>query len=311
MPSIFKFRAVATLLVLLGLGYVALWYTVGFRTQKALTSTLSGWLDQGFAVDHGTVSLSGFPYRLVLDVDDLRVSTRERGLAFASQKLTLVSHLWTPDHWIAQASGAQIILAGGAISLKEDFLQASYRLHAGDKLVVKIDSAGAKDMTLLHPDTVPAPDQWSLLLGKDSSEQEAAGGLYEKRTLEFKFFAQKGNATLDVTGGVSGPGIGDWAVSDLRTWRDEGGLLALDDIVWQTPEFRLSANGDVTLDERFKPLGSATLRGTDWAAIATALRPYSVILNRNMAEETALMMQNGSALVGDAVAFNLPSVISN
>lgn len=309
MPGIFKFRTVAITLLLLALGYVALWYTVGFRIQKAMTATLSGWLDRGLAVDHGAINLSGFPYRLVLEIDGLRVATRERGLGVAGNRLTLVSHLWTPDHWIAQIEGAEVTIANGAIAFEEDFVQASYRLHDGDKLVIKLDSAGAQDMRLQNPEGVPQLEQWSLLLGKDYSEPATQGGLYEKRTLEFRFFAQSPGATLELAGGVSGPALGDWTRSELGAWRDEGGLLEVDELTWRTPNLVMTANGDVTLDNEFKPLGSATLNTSDWAAAAKTLRPYGILLNRSMPEKTALMMQNGSALVGDAVALNLPAVV--
>ncbi len=309
MSGIFKFRAILTTLILLVLGYVALWYTVGFRTQKAATAALSGWLDQGIDVRHGKISLSGFPYRLVLEVEDLNASTRAEGLHVEADRLTLISHLWTPDHWIVQAEGAEIELADGMIAIEEDFLQASYRLHGGDRTVIKIDSAGAGDMQLKNPGGLPRLTNWSLLLGKDNSDTSPSEGLYEKRTLEFRFFAEAGQSTLEFSGGVSGPALSDWSAAELAEWRDEGGLLEIDDLNWRTPGLTLKANGDITLDGEFKPLGSASLTASDWAEVSATLRPYGVLLNRTMPEQTTLMMQNGSAMVGNAVALNLPQVV--
>lgn len=309
MPSLFKFRTVVTTLVLLALGYVALWYTVGFRTQKAVTATLAEWLDKGLKVRHGQISLSGFPYRFVIEVDDLDVATREEGLSLESDRLTLVSHLWTPDHWVVQAAGNNIGLAGGKIRFFEEFLQASYRLHDGDKLVVKVDSSGAADQRIISPEGIPSLTQWSLLLGKDYSNDATASGLYEKRTLEFRFFAENDGGSLEFAGGVSGPGLSDWSAVELAEWRDEGGLVELDSMTWQIGPMQLQASGDITLDEAFRPLGSASLSSTDWSRTRQMLAPYGFRLAANLPNETALMMQNGAALIDGEMVLPLPQVL--
>ena len=105
MPGILNFRTVVTALVLIALGYVALWYTVGFRTQRTVATTLASWLDDGLRVKHGDIRLSGFPYRLIIEIDDLDVRTREAGLSVQSEQMTLISHLWTPGHWVVQSAG--------------------------------------------------------------------------------------------------------------------------------------------------------------------------------------------------------------
>ncbi len=309
MSGVFKLRAVITTLVLLGLGYTAIWYTVGFRMQKAVTTTASSWLDRGLDVSHGKTTLSGFPYRLILEIDGLRVRTRQRGLDFEAEKLVLISHLWTPDHWIAQASTVSAGLGRGIIAFDEDFIQASYRVHTGDRLVIKIDSNGADDMTLHAPKGVPPLDAWSLLLGKDNGDADGAGGLYEKRTLEFKFFAQRGDSSLDIAGGVSGPGIRDWSVNQLGNWRDNGGLVELDTMSWTTDGATVTANGDLTLDENFKPLGSAALTVSDWSVFRKSMAELSMPVGNPPVGGAALMLQNGSAILGDQVVFSLPTVV--
>lgn len=308
MSGVFKLRAIITTLVLLALGYTALWYTVGFRTQKAAAATLSGWFDQGLAVEHGSITLSGFPYRLILEIDGLAVSTRRPGLDIKADNLILVSHLWTPDHWIIQASEVSAALGRGTIAFTEDFLQASYRVHASDKLVIKIDSDGAEDMTLRSPGGMPQLDAWSLLIGKDNGDQAGAGGLYEKRTLELRFFAQAGEDTLEIAGGISGPGIHDGSVEQLSNWRDNGGLVELDDLKWTNGGSMVTLNGDVTLDENFKPLGSAALTVADWNAFRKSMAGIGVSVGNAPAGGAALMLQNGSAILGDRKILSLPRI---
>ncbi len=308
MSGVYKLRAIITTLVLLALGYTALWYTVGFRTQKAAAATLSGWFDQGLDVEHGKITLSGFPYRLILEIDGLAVSTRRPGLKLETGTLVLVSHLWTPDHWIAQANEVTTVLGRGTIAFTEDFLQASYRVHAGDKLVIKIDSDGAKDMALRSPGGLPQLDAWSLLIGKDNGGGTANSGLYEKRTLELKFYAQTGKDTLEIAGGISGPGIRDGSVEQLSSWRDDGGLLELDDLKWNVGSNVVTLNGDVTLDENFKPLGSAALNVKDWGEFKKSMAGLGVSVGNAPINGAALMMQNGSAILGDRKILSLPRI---
>ena len=309
MSGVFKLRAVITTLVLLGLGYTAIWYTVGFRMQKSVTTTASSWLDQGLEVSHGKTTLSGFPYRLILEIDGIRVRTRQRGLDFEADNLVLISHLWTPDHWIVQASTVSAGLGRGIVAFDEDFVQASYRVHTGDRLVIKIDSNGADDMTLRAPSGMSPLDAWSLLLGKDNGDSEATIGLYEKRTLEFKFFAKRGENSLEIAGGVSGPGIRDWSVSELGNWRDNGGLVELDTLSWETNGAIVTANGDLTLDENFKPLGSAAMTVSDWSIFKKSMADLDLSVGGPPLGGTALMLQNGSAILGDQVVFSLPTVV--
>lgn len=307
----FKLKSVVGVVLILTLGYTALWYTVAFRTQKAITATLSAWLDEGMSVRHGDIALSGFPYRIVIDIENLQVATRRAGVEIEADTLTLISHLWTPQHWIAQASGFSASLADRMVHFEEDFVQASYRVHDGNKLVVKIDSADAGDMTLISPTPPPTLTKWTLMLGKDNGDAAATSGLYEKRTLEFKAFAETATSSLSVTGGVSGPAIADWTTADLSHWRDEGGVVTFDAIEWKVGSGTLSMNGDLTLDEAFRPLGSATLAAENWQQFEAPLRWLGFSPERGAQAPASAMIQNGSVVLDGAPLGSIGPVIGN
>lgn len=293
MSSLFKLRTVITLLVLLAVGYTGLWYTLGFQAQKDLTAELGQWRNSGMRVEHRSVQLSGFPYRIILSVPDLEVSTRGHGLTFSGDQLQLVSHIWTPQHWIAQISGAKISLADGLIAFEEDFIQASYRIHDNDKLVVKIDSSGADDLRILEPQNLPSLSTWTLAIGKDFSNSQATTGLYEKRTLEFRLFAAAPGGSIDMVGGISGPEVSDWDTRELEDWRDAGGLLEIDQFIWKTPETSATLSGDITLDEEMRLLGSGTLKVANWAGLKSLLAPLGLTVAAEGPDEASIMMQYG------------------
>lgn len=299
MTAITRFRAIIGLLVLLIIGYSGLWYTAAFRAQKNLAQTLSSWRDTGLQVEHGAIKLAGFPYRFLLTLSNVSVATRAEGLVFKSDQMTLISHLWTPDHWIAEVVGMRGSIADGAFAFEEDFAQASYRVHSGDRLVVKVDSNGSDDFRWINAHGLPKPEAWTLLIGKDNSEQEAQSGLYEKRTIEFRLYAERNGAVIDIAGGVSGPPVYDWSRSELTQWRNEGGLLEVDAMTWNAPGMQLSLNGDATLDDMYRPLGSATLSLKGWEAF-TKLAPTIGLLPQETAPETlSFTVQNGIIQIGD------------
>ena len=294
-----KLKALVGTLILLVIGYSGLWYTSAFKAQKDLTATLSEWRDSGLQIEHKAVQLSGFPYRFVLTVPDVLIATRQDGLVFDSQSVTLISHLWTPSHWIAEATNTRIGLADDAFVFEEQLMQASYRIHGGDKLVIKTDSAGSEDFKWISETSLPKPDAWTLLLGFDESDTESRSGLYEKRTVEFKFYGEKDGATINITGGVSGPPVRDWTASQLAVWRDEGGLLAVDDLIWQANDMTLKLNGDVTLDELFRPLGSASVTIDKWDTFTKLAHGIGLLPTDTPPNQTPLMIQNGLIQLGD------------
>lgn len=305
-----KGKAVLGILFLLGLGYTALWYTAGFEAQKSMAATLSGWRDDGYKVEYSSLALSGFPYRIVVEIDGLEVSTRQKGLAVTSEKMMVVSHLWTPSHWVAQASGNTIAVADDMLAWSEGYLEASYRIHDNDKLVIKVDSAGTDDMTWRAPNAGPTLTAWTLLLGRDQSDGASTrGALYEKRTLEFKLFAETNTGSLDITGGVSGPSIRDWSKQELINWRDAGGLLEIDSASIAAPTGGVELKGDLSLDDNLGLLGAASVEAQNPDAILGLLKALNKPTPNESVRQSSLMLQNGLMLLDGFEIMELDPII--
>ena len=77
-----------------------------------------------------SAKVSGFPYRLTLEIKDLNV-TAQNGLAFTSSKLVATATPFNPLLWVLEgALDPKLALpAGPARPLKADNLKASLRLH--------------------------------------------------------------------------------------------------------------------------------------------------------------------------------------
>ena len=305
-----KAKAVLGILFLLALAYTALWYTAGFNAQKEAAETLSRWRDDGYAVEYSSLNLSGFPYRFVIELEDVEFKTRKGGLSLKADEMVLVSHLWTPGHWISQTTNNRISLAGGLVAWDETYLEASYRMHDTNKLVIKIDSAGTDDMTLHAPGIIPPLTAWTLLLGRDEEDSSNRGALYEKRTLEFKLYAETAGGSLDLTGGVSGPTLNDWTRNELVAWRDAGGLLEVDQAQIATPDGGIVLKGDVSLDENLRLLGAASIVASSPRAVQSLLSAAGRSAVVSESQEMSLMLQNGLMLLDGYELLELGPVIN-
>ena len=236
--------------------YSGLWYTAAFQAEKDVVRLLASWRDQGVSVEHGSIQHGGFPYRITVDIKDLQVATRAKGLDITAQKITLVSHLWTPQHWLAETHGLQLNAANSSTRLTSDFLLASYKVHTDGKTLVAFDSTASKGVSLtrLAGTEIATPDKWQFFLRFGGEEDQTQSGLYGERRLGFKLAATGSTYNIDIIGGLSGPTVKDWTTAQLTNWSNEGGLLELDKINASAGGGTVKGNGSLTLDEGFYPL---------------------------------------------------------
>jgi len=313
-----KLRALAGLLIAGLIIYSGLWYTSAFQAEKDAAAQLSALRDQGLRVDHGKIKLSGFPYRIVLTIDGLQIRTRGPGLDVGAENVTLVSHLWTPMHWVADAQAVQFAAAGDALRFTDGHVRGSYRLHGNGTAVIAIDTVTTDDFSLDRAFGIDDPSglsRWQLFFRVPEEAPVANGGLYEDRFLDFKLVLTAAAGEFDAEGGIMGPKISDWTASELAAWRDGGGLLELDKFTLTAGDGALTGNGSLTLDEAFRPLGSASLQLSGAEAVEAALQrigiPVAGALNRGGDAPASLMMQLGSLTLNGAAITPMKPVIEN
>ncbi|MBL4790265.1 MAG: DUF2125 domain-containing protein [Kordiimonadaceae bacterium] len=309
------FKTMIGLLFLGVLAYSGLWYTAAFDAQKKVTQQLADWRDSGLKIEYKSIGHSGFPYRLNVDITDLYINTRANGFVFSAGSVNLISHLWTPGHWLAEARGAKGSFADGSTEFSDDRLIGSYRLHDDGNIIIVVTTQTPDAFTLrklLGRDGIVL-STWQLSLRYSNKLKTADTGLYGDRFLDFKVSATTPGHSFSIAGGVSGPGIRDWTENALATWRDEGGLLEIDMLDYSVPKGRTKGSFSLTVDEKFRPLGSAnlTVSGDHQLrdlAKALGLKKFP---NALLAGPTSIMLQNGRLALNGEKASNLKPVISD
>ncbi|MBV1900651.1 MAG: DUF2125 domain-containing protein [Kordiimonadaceae bacterium] len=308
-----QLKALAGILFLVILAYGGIWYTIAFQAEKDVTKRLSIWRDSGIRVEHGSIEHGGFPYRITVTIKNLSVATRARGLSLEAKNIELISHVWTPRHWLADASGLIVSAAGGSTTFGSTTLLASYRNHDDGTSIIAFESGASTGFTLTRFIGQPAsaPESWKFFLRSSGDEAEQQSGLYAKRFLDFKLEAKTGPKNLSVMGGISGPRISDWTKPQLKNWSYEGGLLELDTFVLRSTNAFLKGNGSLTLDEQFRPLGSASLTVQDGKDMTRILSMGGLQTNMPLPGRgpISLTLQNGVASMEGAQLFSLKSII--
>jgi len=311
-----KARALLGLIFIAILVYCGLWYTAAFKAEKNAARELADLRDKGFKVEHGKIKLSGFPYRIVLTIDGLSIETRGPGMDFGANSVTLISHLWTPGHWMMEGREVRAAFADEAVKLTDGYMRASYKKHSENQAVIAIDSLETDDFLLEAAPGLKAPTSlkgWQLFLRYDGTV-EPSDGLYEKRFLDFKLTLDSGNR-LELMGGVMGPPLLDWTRKALGAWRDAGGLMEFDSIDLAVRGARAKGNASLTIDEDFKPLGSASLAIAGGPALADYLTGLgfesasSLTDMGTQAESLSVMAQMGQLNIGSSPIAMMKPVI--
>lgn len=295
-------RYVVAVMVAAVLIYSGLWYTAAFQAEKDVVAKLAYWRDQGVRIEHGRIEHGGFPYRITVTVENLELRTRSHGLEFSAKTLLLVSHLWTPNHWIAEARSTEGRIAKGSTRFSDGFMHGSYRLHDNGKTLIVINSHGTDDFKLekLLGRTPPALEAWELAFWLDSSEQKAESGLYGTRFLDFKITGGTADSKLELHGGISGPLVTDWQKKALAAWRDGGGILEVDTIKYQAPDSQAVGSASFTLDSDFRALGSISLEKAGKGQMFGLIRQEG---------GTNFMLQNGRITMNGEQLMKLDPVI--
>ena len=287
-----KLKSLLGIFLLFLIGYSGLWYTVAFEAEENILRKLASWQKSGSRISHGKTVVSGFPYRVMVTLDGLDLTTPDRALRVRTDALTLISHIWTPGHWLASAENIKADTGTRRLAFTSDHMQGSYRLHDGGandgKTVIVLESGAEDGFTLRRAPFVfgDTPlDHWQLMLRMDSqslpddAENAADRGLYEKPYLDFNIMLKGNSSDVALTGSIAGPVINSWTPAGLVRWRDGGGLVDLTRLRLRFGETQFDGSGSLTLDERLRPLGSISAAwpgNTAPMALAETLKAYRV-----------------------------------
>jgi hypothetical protein len=233
------------------LAWCAAWFWLAGEVGRRMDAARDHLIRQGWRVTWTHRSLSGFPFRL--DVDLAGVSIREpTGWAVATPRLKAEAWAYAPDHWIivapdpldvARREGGRLTLTARALRASlSDFAAAPPRLSVEGEGLTFQPAPGAAPFALtsakeLHLHTRAGPsDQGAARLEVDGATVTTPGLLGQIAAGKPVDLVIDG--IYDHARAFAGP---DWPTA-ARAWRDAGGAFTVRGL-------RIAA-GDTALDAR-------------------------------------------------------------
>ncbi len=317
-----QFRIIVGIGFLFILGYSALWFTVAFDLEEQTTTTLAGLKHTGIKVDYNDISLSGFPYRIVIEVSDLTIAGRYNEYTYSSEATELVTHLWTPNHFIIQAEKLRASILNEQLKISDNYARASLRYTEDKKIIIAADSYTTDDLSIIQaPDILQTLsfNEWQVFLRLHESPPTSASSLYEDRFADFKIVLNGNKGDIEAIGGVSGKPVTNWNDTELSTWRDSGGLLEFDALNFSLGGAKLEGNGSLTLDEDLRLLGSIgfttrrKLTDQHYARLNRYLKANHIenytITPQSLRTPLGFTLQNGKIAIDNLTLRSIDSVV--
>lgn len=278
--------AAGLLLVVLGGGYTAYWYSIAAQVRSGIQDWAADRTTDGWIVELGSPDVSGFPFRIDVRLQTPRLAGPERKWAWVLPNVQASARPWRLQQVNIAASGLHDVEAGGQrTEIQLARADGDLTLSAGrfGSAVVRLEGVDLRRdgfpplqadrltgrLVLLPPSGEEKEDR-DIAIAVDAREvtlpnvwRPALGSRVTRFSLDAKVLGK-------IVPGTTLP-------ETLSRWRDNGGTveisaLALD---WQT--LSLMGDGTLALDPHLQPQGAMTAEIAGIEKTADALIAAGVI----------------------------------
>lgn len=346
-----RFKLIIISVLTLIAAYSVFWFQVASKVEEA---TLA-WIEDsqrnitGLKVYSGDVSVSGFPYKVIVEISSLNATLSgsaysEAPISVSTPRISAVFQPWNPNHVVVVTEYFDTVIGNMEmpdLSLNFDNVKSSIVLDPNNKSLNNLSIIA--DTVKWHKGLEAGTDENSILemaelhLRKtmEGYEPQNSYDLPISRILYFKadnakinefktsFLGDQSNE-IKVDAVLHANQQPEFTKKSLAQWRDEGGTLSIRSFEYGTNTTNVKLSGDVTLDENFKPLGAFDANIFGIENIFSALsenenvsdmgRQFlkSQAQNNTMPENVplSLSMQNGFMYLGPIVLMELDPVIN-
>ena len=273
---------IASVLLLIG-AYSVFWFQLAGEVEETVLS----WIEEseerrgGIKVFAGDVSVSGFPYRIVVEASSLNailpagmIGTEPASVMVP--EVAVVFQPWKPNHAIIVTDYFDAVLgelADPVANVAFDKVKSSVIFDIETRELINLSFIADK-VSWNRPGPQNSAEnselekaEFHLRRQVGEAQEQVSFDLPINRAIFFK--AQ--NATIkEFASTILGQKADqikleaflhaneqpDYTKAGLSKWRDEGGTLSISTFEYGTAQAGISLSGDVTLDESFKPLGA-------------------------------------------------------
>lgn len=324
------------------LAYTAFWFTLKGQIERGIVEWAAERRALGWQVDYKLTPVSGFPYRLVIDLAEVAVAdpTHAQAWALRLPAVKVVTQPWTPRHLILLASGRGSLAWGPATARSElraagQDLRASLVLGPRDRPLRLAIESQKSSLDLAFPRFDGRFLAWADRAELHFRDNRDGRGDPAETAVDLAVSTVNLTTSVISPGAPFGPTIallsadlgltGPIDAPSVARWRDDGGTLELRRAALRWGPFDATANGTMALDAQMRPIGAMTAEARGWEAVLDKLAE-----NRHMARGQAralklalgllskpgpdgakvltapLAAQDGKLLVGPVAVMDLP-----
>lgn len=307
-------------------GYSFFWYYMAGEVEDRIEDWVREQKSQGLSVRYEDLEINGFPYRMELTLNELRLIKTGRNkwpVLLTSPHLTLVAFPWKLNHGVIISDGGtlrigsrrhpELLLTFGktrssvVIDLDSGkFQNASFVIEDINWTMGSNESSKARQVKLhiLRPalsateDNMELPSQMKLYLeAKDVMSRHFPAGIFSDKAAQIKIDLQ-----------INGERLPVYSKDSLAAWRDSGGTLTVKNLEVTSGETVIELEGEMTLDKDLKPLGAFSVKIHGMDNIADILSGH-VTQGGNKNLDLAISLQNGLLFLGPVPVYELAPVV--
>jgi hypothetical protein len=306
-------RILLAIVILAAAGWSGFWWFNATARERALDRWLEERRADGWQAEAADIRVTGFPNRVDVLIDDLRLADPEAGWSWHAQGFQILSLAWKPHHFIVALPGAQVVATPyETVTATSDLLRGSVAFRPNPRLELDHSTFEIEGMA------IASNLGWSAEVGKAIlATRQAAGQPFAH---DVAFNAESLVLPEGLTGPASevlpdavGPVALDTTLAFDRPWdrttveddnpRLEG--VEVRKLALEWGELDLSGSGDLVADQDGLAEGRLDLRARNWRTMLDVAE-QSGALGPTVASAVRAGLGLIAGLGGDAETLSVP-----
>ena len=306
-------RILLAIVILAAAAWSGFWWFNASSRERALTRWLEERRADGWQAEAADIRVNGFPNRVDVLIDDLRLADPEAGWSWHAEGFQILSLAWKPQQFIVALPGEQVVATPyETVTATSELLRGSVAFRPNPRLELDHSTFEIEGMAMT------SDLGWSAGIGKAILATRQTGGTPFAHDVAFNaesLVLPEGltGAARDVLPAAVGPVALDTTLAFDRPWDRstvEGDNPRVDGVevrklALEWGELDLSGSGDLTADADGLAEGRIDLRARNWRTMLDVAEA-SGALNPTVASAVRAGLGLLAGFGGDAETLSVP-----
>ena len=296
-------RILLAIVILAAAAWSGFWWFNASSRERALTRWLEERRADGWQAEAADIRVNGFPNRVDVLIDDLRLADPEAGWSWHAEGFQILSLAWKPQQFIVALPGEQVVATPyETVTATSELLRGSVAFRPNPRLELDHSTFEIEGMAMT------SDLGWSAGIGKAIVATRQTGGTPFAHDVAFNaesLVLPEGltGAARDVLPAAVGPVALDTTLAFDRPW--DRSTVEVRKLALEWGELDLSGSGDLTADADGLAEGRIDLRARNWRTMLDVAEA-SGALNPTVASAVRAGLGLLAGFGGDAETLSVP-----